>query len=80
VNYLQVDQLTKTYGERILFRDISFGLQQGQKTALVAKNGAGKSTLLRILTGREVPDSGNVVFRNDLSVKFLPNYLLPLLC
>jgi ATP-binding cassette subfamily F protein uup len=74
VNYLQVDQLTKTYGERILFRDISFGLQQGQKTALVAKNGAGKSTLLRILTGREVPDSGNVVFRNDLSVAYLDQH------
>ena len=74
MNYLQVDQLTKTYGERILFRDISFGLQQGQKTALVAKNGAGKSTLLRILTGREVPDSGNVVFRNDLSVAYLDQH------
>jgi ATP-binding cassette subfamily F protein uup len=74
VNYLQVDQLTKTYGERILFRDISFGLQQGQKTALVAKNGAGKSTLLRILTGREVADSGNVVFRNGLSVAYLDQH------
>jgi ATP-binding cassette subfamily F protein uup len=74
VNYLQVDQLTKTYGERILFREISFGLQQGQKTALVAKNGAGKSTLLRILTGREVADSGNVVFRNDLSVAYLDQH------
>jgi ATP-binding cassette subfamily F protein uup len=74
VNYLQVDQLTKTYGERILFREISFGLQQGQKTALVAKNGAGKSTLLRILTGREVADSGNVVFRNGLSVAYLDQH------
>lgn len=74
MNYLQVDQLTKTYGERILFREISFGLQQGQKTALVAKNGAGKSTLLRILTGREVADSGNVVFRNDLSVAYLDQH------
>ena len=66
--------MTKTYGERILFRDISFGLQQGQKTALVAKNGAGKSTLLRILTGREVADSGNVVFRNGLSVAYLDQH------
>ena len=74
MNYLQVDQLTKTYGERILFRDISFGLQQGQKTALVAKNGAGKSTLLRILTGREVADSGTVVFRNGLSVAYLDQH------
>ncbi len=74
MNYLQVDQLTKTYGERILFREISFGLQQGQKTALVAKNGAGKSTLLRILTGREVADSGTVVFRNGLSVAYLDQH------
>ena len=74
MNYLQVDQLTKTYGERILFRDISFGLQQGQKTALVAKNGAGKSTLLRILTSREVADSGTVVFRNGLSVAYLDQH------
>lgn len=74
MNYLQVDQLTKTYGERILFREISFGLQQGQKTALVAKNGAGKSTLLRILTAREVADSGTVVFRNGLSVAYLDQH------
>lgn len=71
MNYLQVDRLSKSYGERILFTSISFGLQQGQKTALIAKNGAGKSTLLRIVAGRDVADSGEVVFRNDISVAFL---------
>jgi ATP-binding cassette subfamily F protein uup len=71
VNYLQVDRLSKSYGERILFKEISFGLQQGQKTALIAKNGAGKSTLLRIVAGRDVADSGDVVFRNDISMAFL---------
>ena len=71
MNYLQVDRLSKSYGERILFTSISFGLQQGQKTALIAKNGAGKSTLLRIIAGRDVADSGDVVFRNDISVAFL---------
>jgi ATP-binding cassette subfamily F protein uup len=71
VNYLQVDRLSKSYGERVLFSSINFGLQQGQKTALIAKNGAGKSTLLRIVAGRDVADSGDVVFRNDISVAFL---------
>ncbi|MFN5318532.1 MAG: ABC-F family ATP-binding cassette domain-containing protein, partial [Bacteroidia bacterium] len=70
-NYLQVDRLSKSYGERVLFSSINFGLQQGQKTALIAKNGAGKSTLLRIVAGRDVADSGDVVFRNDISVAFL---------
>jgi ATP-binding cassette subfamily F protein uup len=71
VNYLQVDRLSKSYGERILFEEISFGLQQGQKTALVARNGAGKSTLLRIIAGKDVADKGDVVFRNGLQVSFL---------
>jgi ATP-binding cassette subfamily F protein uup len=71
VNYLQVDNLSKAYGERVLFNQISFGLQQGQKTALVARNGAGKSTLMRILAGKEIADSGEVVFRKDLRVAFL---------
>lgn len=71
MNYVQVEGLTKTYGERVLFEEISFGLQQGQKSALIAKNGAGKSTLLRIMMGKEVADSGNVVFRNDCEVAYL---------
>ncbi len=71
MNYLQVDNLSKAYGERVLFNQISFGLQQGQKTALVALNGAGKSTLMRILAGKEIADSGEVVFRKDLRVAFL---------
>jgi ATP-binding cassette subfamily F protein uup len=71
VNFLQVDKLSKSFGERVLFKDINFGLQEGQKTALIAKNGAGKSTLMRILVGREQADSGDVVFRNDCVVSFL---------
>lgn len=74
MNYLQVDRLTKSFGERVLFENINFGLQQGQKTALVAKNGAGKSTLLRILMKKEVPDSGEVVFRNDCVVAYLDQH------
>jgi ABC transport system ATP-binding/permease protein len=71
VNYLQVENLSKSYGDRDLFLNISFGLQQGQKTALVARNGAGKSTLMRILSGREIADSGSVVFRRDIRAAWL---------
>lgn len=71
MNYLQVENLSKSYGDRVLFSKISFGLQQGQKTALVARNGAGKSTLMRILTNREIADEGTVVFRKDIRVSWL---------
>ncbi len=71
VSYLQVENLTKSYGDRMLFDSITFGVEEGDKIGIVAKNGTGKSTLLRILSGAEVPDSGNVIFRNDLRVGFL---------
>lgn len=77
VSYLQVENLTKSYGDRMLFDSITFGVEEGDKIGIVAKNGTGKSTLLRILSGTEAPDSGNVVFRNDLRVGFLeqlPNF------
>lgn len=71
MNYVQVESLAKTYAEHPLFENLSFGLQLGQKTALIAKNGAGKSTLLRIMMGKETPDAGQVVFRNDCVVAYL---------
>lgn len=71
VSYLQVENLTKSYGDRMLFDSITFGVEEGDKIGIVAKNGTGKSTLLRILSGAESPDSGNVVFRSDLRVGFL---------
>lgn len=71
MNLLSVEQLTKSYGERVLFQNISFGISQGQKVALVAKNGSGKSTLLQILTGKNIADSGKVTFRKDIRVSFL---------
>lgn len=69
--YLQVDQLTKSYGDRMLFDSVTFGVNEGDKIGIVAKNGTGKSTLLRLLADRESPDSGTVTFRNDLRVGFL---------
>ena len=71
MNYLSVENLTKSFGERVLFDNISFGLAQGQKMALVGVNGSGKSTLLKIVAGLETPDSGQVSFRNDIHVAFL---------
>ncbi len=76
-SYLQVDKLTKSFGDLVLFEEITFGIAQGQKIGLIAKNGSGKTTLLNILAGKEDYDSGSVVFRNDLRVSYLeqtPHY------
>ncbi len=70
--YLQVENLTKSFGDRLLFEDISFGIDQGQRVAIVARNGTGKTTLLNILTGRESHDSGTITFKRDLRIGFLP--------
>ncbi len=70
-SYLQVENLTKSYGDRMLFADVTFGVEQGDKIGLVAHNGAGKSTLLSIIAGKESPDSGSVVFRSGLRVGYL---------
>jgi len=69
--YLLVDGLTKSYGDRMLFDTISFGVNEGDKIGIVAKNGTGKSTLLRLLADKEAPDSGTVTFRGGLRVGFL---------
>jgi len=68
---LQVDGLTKSFGDLILFENISFGISEGQHIGLIAKNGTGKTTLLNILAGKEDYDSGSIVFRRDLSVGYL---------
>jgi len=69
---LTIENLTKSFGDKLLFDDISFGINAGQKTALIARNGYGKSTLLNILTGKELPDSGKVTFRGDVKMAYLP--------
>lgn len=70
-SYLQIENLTKSFGDRLLFGDVTFGVFEGDKIGLIAKNGSGKTTLLRIIAGEEDYDSGAVVFRNDLKVAFL---------
>ena len=69
--YLDVQQLTKSFGSLVLFEDISFSIAEGQKVGLIAKNGTGKSTLLSVLSGKEGYDSGEIIFRRDLRVGML---------
>ena len=69
---LQVDQLAKSFGDRLLFSDVTFGIERGQKVGLIAPNGSGKSTLLRILLGQEEADSGSVIYERDIRRAYLP--------
>ena len=71
MNYLSVENLSKTYGDKELFSSLSFGLHKGEKTALIANNGTGKSTLLRLVTGRESSDRGQVTLRDGIKLAFL---------
>ncbi len=71
MNFLSVEEITKSFGERVIFDELSFGIDQGQKVAIVAKNGNGKTTLLRCLLGLEPIDSGRIVFRKDIRVAFM---------
>lgn len=77
VSYLQVEELSKSFGDNMLFEKISFGISEGQRVALIAKNGAGKTTLLNIIAGIEDHDSGRVSFKRDLRIGYLeqsPHY------
>ena len=69
--YLDIQNLTKRFGARLLFENISFSIAENQKIGLIAKNGTGKSTLMSMITGKEGIDSGNIIFRNDLNVGYL---------
>ncbi len=71
VSYLQVENLSKSFGDKILFENISFGISDGQKIALIAKNGMGKTTLLNIIAGKEDYDNGTISFKKDLRVSIL---------
>lgn len=74
MNYLQLENATKTYGDKVLFRDINLQVNKGDKIALVAKNGTGKSTLLRVVTGAEKPEGEQAkwLLRKDVRISFLP--------
>ncbi|MDE6462001.1 MAG: ABC-F family ATP-binding cassette domain-containing protein [Muribaculaceae bacterium] len=68
ISYMQIENLTKSYGDRLLFGDVTFGINQGDKIGIIAKNGTGKTTMLRIIAGLESPDSGSVTYRSGLKV------------
>lgn len=72
MNYVSVENISKAYGERVLFENLSFGINEGQKIGLIAKNGTGKTSLLNILSLTETPDAGQVNYRNNLKQAFLP--------
>ena len=69
--FVDIQNLTKSFGAQVLFEDISFSIAEGQKIGLIAKNGTGKSTLLSVITGKEGYDSGQIIFRNDLRIGYL---------
>ncbi len=71
MNFLSVSELSKSFGEFKLFKEVSFGLEKGQKVGLVAKNGSGKSTLFKILMGKEIQDEGSVVYRDGIRIGWL---------
>ena len=71
MNYLSVENLTKSFGDRIIFQNLIFGIDKGQKVAIVAKNGQGKTTLLRCISGKESIDDGRIVFRKNIRVEFM---------
>ena len=71
MNYLSVENISKSYGERILFKNISFGINEGQKIGFVAKNGTGKTSILNIIAGVDTPDTGNVVSRKNVKISYL---------
>ena len=71
MNYLSVNSISKSFGIKTLFADVTFGIEKGDKTALIATNGSGKSTMLKILVGKESPDSGTITYANDLKIGYL---------
>mgnify|MGYP000571678315 CR=1 FL=1 len=72
MNFLSVENLSKTWHDKPVLRNITFGIQQGEKVALVAGNGQGKSTLLQIIIGKESADTGKAIMRKDIKVGYLP--------
>lgn len=71
VNYLSVENISKSFGERTLFKDISFGINKDQKIAFIAKNGSGKTSIMKIINGEDQSDTGQVVIRKDIKMSFL---------
>ena len=71
MNYLSVENISKAYGERVLFDSVSFGINKDQKIAFIAKNGSGKTTIMNMINGLDEPDTGQIVMRKDINMAFL---------
>ena len=71
MNLISVEGISKSYGEKVIFEPLSFGINKGQKIALIAKNGSGKTSILNIISGKDNPDQGNVVFRRGTQIAYL---------
>lgn len=71
MNYLSVENISKSYGERVLFDNVSFGINKDQKIAFIAKNGSGKTTIMNMINGLDEPDTGQVIIRKDIKMAFL---------
>ena len=74
MNYISVENISKSYGDRTLFSNISFGINKNQKVAFVAKNGTGKTSILNIIAGLDIPDKGQVIQRKDIEVSYLSQH------
>ena len=72
MNIINIEHISKLFGDKLIFDDASFGLQEGDKVGIVGINGTGKSTLLRIVAGEETPDSGQIIRQNNLKMAYLP--------
>lgn len=71
MNYLSVENISKSYGERVLFDNVSFGINKDQKIAFIAKNGSGKTTIMNMINGLDEPDTGQVIIRKEINMAFL---------
>ena len=71
MNYLNVENISKSYGEVTLFEGVSFSIHKGQKIAFIAKNGTGKTSILKIISGEDTCDSGEITYRKNIAVSFL---------
>ena len=78
MNILNIEHVHKVYGEKVIFDDISLGIQEGEKIGIIGINGTGKSTLLKIVAGQEEPDEGQIVRQNGRSIAYLPQ--IPAFC
>ena len=72
MNILNIEHVSKVFGEKIIFDDISYGIHEGEKIGIIGINGTGKTTILKIIAGLEEPDEGNVIMQNNLRVSYLP--------